>query len=136
MFNGIALLNREVIAGKSRVAFNIKDTCFSQDIELFGPTFLGAPYFEPVAILKAYTLRKLNAARNLAIYYITLGEEKFIDHDLSVFENNFPSLEYGTKHIRSVRRYYQDMKTLIREYERQEAIEKQVNDALYAAFES
>lgn len=117
MFHSITLLKREVIAdNKLRIVLSIKDTCFSQEIELIGPNLYSA-YYEPVGILKTYIDRSLNAVRNLAIYYLTIPEgNKCLTTDAYIIEEHFPTFNYRQKFSKVVKIYYDDFKQLINEY--------------------
>lgn len=127
MFHSITLLKNELTDdNKLRITFTVKDTCFMQDIELVGPRVAEA-YYEVLAIFQVYTNRSLNVVRNLAIYYATLTDGiNYINTDVSFFDNCFPHLNYRSKYHKLVKLYYNDLKQLIDEYNKEEEFIKQV----------
>ena len=128
MFHSISLINNEVTAdGKLRVTFNIKDTCFSQDIELVGPR-VDSAHYEAIAILQAYTKRSLNVVRNLAIYYLTLGSggANYIKLDTQFFDRYFASYNYREKYYKLVELYYKDYQIVVDEFNKEEERIKQI----------
>lgn len=131
MFHSISLLKQEVTAdSKLRITFTIKDTCFSQDIELVGPR-VAESYYETVAIFKVYTSRSLNVVRNLAIYYLTLGEgAEYLLTDVGFFDKHFSTLNYRTRYFKLVKLYYDDYKQVINEYNKEEELIKKALKAL------
>jgi hypothetical protein len=128
MFHSISHLNNEVTAdGKLRVSFNIKDTCFSQDIELIGPR-VDSAHYEAVAIFQVYTKRSLNVTRNLAIYYLTLGAggTNYLKSDTQFFDRYFASYNYTAKYFKLVELYHKDYQIVIDEYNKEEELIKKI----------
>ncbi len=120
MFQSIKLLKSEPIAdGKLRIVYQIKDTCFAEDIELIGPHTETSSY-EPVAILKVYARRSLNIVRNLAIYYLTIDGANYIAIDAAFLEHRFPTLNYRKLYSKTVRISFDDYKQMIARFNRAE----------------
>jgi hypothetical protein len=113
MFHSISIFSKEEIANnKLRIVIQVKDTCFKETVELTGPRVDDA-YYEPVALYKAYAMRKLNAVRNL---------------DVSFFTQFFPTVDYNMQNAKLVKVYYNDFKKLIEAYNKQqEAFKKAFN---------
>lgn len=101
MFRSLQLLNLEVIHEGFLATFNIQDTCFQQTVSIIIPTS-GPEFYEPVAIIKVYSNRKLNVVRNLSIYYasITKGTSnkyvcKLLAADRAYLDRWFSSINFG-----------------------------------------
>jgi hypothetical protein len=121
MFHSISIFSKEEVANnKLRIVINVKDTCFKETVELIGPRVDDA-YYEPVAIYQSYSNRKLNAVRNLAIYYVTMAEGyKYIFTDVKFFAQFFATINYNMQSAKLVKLYYDDLNILIEAYNKQE----------------
>jgi len=135
MFHSISIFSKEEVANnKLRIVINVKDTCFQETVELIGPR-VDDSYYEPIAIYKAYSTRKLNAVRNLAIYYVTMAEGyKYIFTDVSFFIQFFPTINYNMQSAKLVKLYYDDLNKLIEIYNKQEELKSIKNELPFPLF--
>lgn len=110
MFYSIDILpNIEYTNGGKRVTYNIKDTCFSQEITILKPLNLRSSEVKPVALFQVYLQRNLYVARNLACYYLTLPDGyKRIMTDAHNFHRYFPRLNYA-KYMKVIQLHYNDL---------------------------
>ena len=123
MFYTVKLLNQEDIGGgRGRATYHVKDTCFEDNIELqFAGRFQEHESIEPVAVLTAYSRKKRNVARNLALYYVGVSDAPtYMKADKTFIDREFASFNYGKYTYRLVELYYADIKRAIDDYTRNE----------------
>lgn len=106
MFHRIRLANCEAIEqGRTRATFVINDACFGNlSVELIVTGDIAdVTLLESLAVIEAYASRKMNVARELSIYYLTLTDGlHFLRPDMSILDTLSTGKNYQQKYAKIV----------------------------------
>lgn len=134
MFSTVCLLKQEAIGGnRARATYAVKDSCFRDEVTLECNLPLNEKEsLEPAALLLLYTNKKLNVARNLALYYVGMQDApSYMLADKNFIDREFPSLNYGKSTYRLVDLYHKDIVKAIEDYQR---VEEALMESIKAKF--